>query len=56
MTLTLSLSLQVPLPLHMNEYPASNFGPKTAYRAEIIRVVPHLLQANAGMVYIIVPQ
>jgi hypothetical protein len=30
----------------MNESPASNFGPKTAYRAEIFRAFLHLLQAN----------
>jgi len=40
----------------MNETPASNFGPKTAYRAEIIRVFRNLLQANARMIYRIVPQ
>jgi len=40
----------------MNEIPASNFGPKTAYRAEIFRVFPHLLEANSRMVYRIVPQ
>jgi hypothetical protein len=34
----------------MNEIPASNFGPKIAYRAEIIGVFPHLLQANARVV------
>jgi len=50
------LSLQVPLPLRINESPASNFGPKTAYRAEIVRVFPHLIQENARMVYRIVPQ
>jgi hypothetical protein len=40
----------------MNEIPASNFDPKTAYRAESFRVFPHLLEANSRMVYRIVPQ
>jgi hypothetical protein len=51
-----SVSLQVPLPLRLNRSPASNFGPKTSYRAEIVSVFPHLLQANARMVHQIAPQ
>jgi hypothetical protein len=46
-----SLSLQVALPFCMSEIPVSSFDPKTAYRAEIVRVFPLLLQANARMVY-----
>ena len=51
-----SLSLEVPLQRCRSEIPASNFGPKTAYRAWNCSWFPHLLQANARTVYRIGPQ